>query len=40
MRGCGCDGKFQGSLCRLENLVRGLDNGQVHLSSLKCLPIN
>ena len=40
MSGCGCDGKFQGSLCRLENLARRLDNGLVHLSSLKCVTIN
>ena len=40
MCGCGCDGKFQGSLCRLDNLARRLDNGLVHLSSLKCVPIN
>ena len=40
MCGCGCDGKFQGSLCRLENLARRLDNGLVDLSSLKCVPIN
>ena len=24
----------------VETLVRRLDNGQVHLSSLKCVPIN
>ena len=40
MCGCGCDGKFQGSLCRLENLARRLDNGLVLLSSLKCVLIN
>ena len=40
MCGCGCDGKFQGSLCRRENLARRLDNGLVLLSSLKCVPIN